>query len=224
MVQKRQRYDGLTDHQSKIPQSSAFSWITQQGGEYFFLINIIYKLIRTLSNDDCDLEKPYICMQPNLKTREQKICPAKFVAYKGTCFYHGSKAGDYDHGEEECAKVGAKVIAIKERATYQFIRAWASLNKFGDFYLGLNFTHNSVYYHHNETDPNVTTTIYSDGSPFDKTINYAFDDQSEKFGNKECAYLKKGVAYKPRDTLCNLPKDQVCEWKREYAAGLGLKY
>ena len=161
-------------------------------------------------------------MQPNLKTREQKICPAKFVAYKGTCFYHGSKAGDYDHGEEECAKVGAKVIAIKERATYQFIRAWASLNKFGDFYLGLNFTHNSVYYHHNETDPNVTTTIYSDGSPFDKTINYAFDDQSEKFGNKECAYLKKGVAYKPRDTLCNLPKDQVCEWKREYAAGLGL--
>ena len=181
-------------------------------------------MIRSLSNDDCDLEKPYICMQPNLKTREQKLCPTKFVAYKGSCYYHGSKAGDYDHGEEACGKVGAKVIAIKERATYQFIRAWAALNKFGDFYLGLNFTHNSIYYHHNETDPNVTAVIYSDGSSFDKSVNYAFDDQSEKFGNKECAYLKKGVAYKPRDTLCSVAMDQVCEWRREYSFGWELKY
>jgi hypothetical protein len=148
-------------------------------------------------------------MHPNLRTREQKLCPAKFIAYKGACYYHGTVPGDYDHGEFQCAKVGARMIALKERATYQFIRAWASANRFGDFYLGLNFTLNA-------TDPNMTTIAYSDGTPYNKSAQYAFDDQSVKFGNKECSYLKKGVAYKPRDTLCSVPRQQVCQWNRKW--------
>ena len=47
-------------------------------------------------------------------------------------------------------------------------------------------------------------------------IYYAFDDQSDKFGNKECSYLKKGVAYKPRDSECDVPMHQVCQWNRKY--------
>ena len=104
-------------------------------------------------------------MLPNLKTREQKLCPEKFTAYKGSCYYHGKEVpGDFDHNEHECAKVGSRLITIKERATYQFIRAWAIRNRMGDFYLGINFTYNPIYYHHNESDPNVTSTLYVDGT------------------------------------------------------------
>ena len=163
-------------------------------------------------NEDCDIEKAYVCMKPSLQTREQKLCPKNFMAYKGSCYYHGSIPGDYDHGEAECAKVGSRVVAIKERGTYQFIRAWASAYKFGDFYLGLNFTNNQT-----ATDPPV---VYSDGTSFDKSVNYAFDDQSNKFGNKECSYLKKGVAYKPRDSECDAPMHQVCQWNRKYQFSL----
>ena len=168
-------------------------------------------MCRGLVNEDCEQIKAYVCSF----IREQKICPRNHISYKGSCYVHGSNPGDYDHGELECAKLGGQMVAIKERATYQFIRAWAALNKFGNFYLGLNFTRNSVYYHINESDPNVTSIIYSDGTLFNKSTHYAFDDQSDKFGHKECAYLKKGVAYKPRDTTCNVHMDQVCQWKRK---------
>ena len=166
-------------------------------------------------NEDCDLQMPYVCMQPNLKKQEQKLCPEEYTAYKGSCYYHGSKPGGYTHGAKECAKVGGQVIAIKDRATYQFIKALAKQNKFGDFYLGMNFSHNPKYHHHNEQDPNVTIAVYSDGMVFDKTTNFAFDDQSEKFGTTECAYLKKGVAYKPRNSPCDVAMDHVCQWKRK---------
>ena len=156
-------------------------------------------------NENCDLKLPYICMRPGLKNRQQKLCPANFIAYKGSCYYHGSVPGDYHHCQEQCARVGARIVAIKERATYHFIRALAVAYKFGDFYLGLNFTVN-------RTDAKV---IYSDGTPFDKSTSYAFDDQSEKFGNKDCSYLKKGVAYKPRDADCQRAMHQVCQWKRK---------
>ena len=146
-------------------------------------------------------------MQPNLKIREQKLCPANFVAYKGSCYFHGPIPGDYDHCEEQCAKVGSRVITIKERATYQFIRAWASAYKFGNIYLGLNFTNN-------QTDAHA---MYSDGTPFNKTNDYAFDDQAEKFGNKDCAYLKRGVAFKPRESECGALMEQVCQWNSKYA-------
>ena len=180
------------------------------------IFKIILLLSRSFINGNCDLDKRYFCMLPNLKTQEQKLCPDKFTAYKGSCYYRGKETpGDFDQNEQECAKLGSRLITIKERATYQFLRAWAIRNRFGDFYLGLNFTYNPVYYHHNESDPNVTSTLYADGTPFDKSVHYAFDDQSERFGFKECAFLKSGVYYKPRDTLCSEKMDQVCQWKRK---------
>ena len=201
------------------PYSECFGAMRVHGPCKWRVSSLIFNLLsllisRSFINGNCDLEKRYFCMLPNLQTQEQKLCPEKFTAYKGSCYYHGrEEPGDFDHNEHECAMLGSRLVTIKERATYQFIRAWAIRNRFGDFYLGLNFTYNPVYYHHNESDPNVTSTLYSDGTLFDKSVNYAFDDQSDRFGFKECAFLKSGVYYKPRDTLCSEKMDQVCQWK-----------
>ena len=93
------------------------------------------------------------------------------------------------------------MVAIKDRAVYDFIRAWAIANKFGDFSLGLSFTTNN-------------TEIPATFQPFNKSIDYYFDDERDKFGHKECSYLKKGISYKPRDISCSELLEQVCQWNR----------
>ena len=144
-------------------------------------------------------------MTKSLKEPHLQPCPDNFIAYKNECFFHSFIKGDYDTGEMNCAYRGSKMVAIKDRATYQFIKAWAKANKFGDFFLGLNFTTN-------DTEAPVK---YSDGTAFNKSIDFDFDDERDKFGNKDCAYLKKGVTYKPRDCACSDLLEQVCQWNSE---------
>ena len=73
------------------------------------------------------------------------------------------------------------------------------------------------------TGLNYTTGIqdapvqYSDGTPFNKSVQFAFDDNSEKFGSKECNYMKKGVQFKPRDTDCSSQMAPICVWNSEFA-------
>ena len=62
--------------------------------------------------------------------------------------------------------------------------------------------------------------MYLDGQPFNKSINYAFDDQSSKFGQGPCVILKQGVVYLPRDIDCSLSMGVMCLWKRKYSAFL----
>ena len=42
--------------------------------------------------------------------------------YKKDCFFHGELRLDYKRGSVECAKRGARMLTIKDRATFQFIR------------------------------------------------------------------------------------------------------
>ena len=60
--------------------------------------------------------------------------------YKNDCYYHSYAKGDYNTTELLCAEKSSKVIMIKDRATYQFIRSWAIANGFHNFYLGYNYT------------------------------------------------------------------------------------
>ena len=68
--------------------------------------------------------------------------------------------------------------------------------------LGLNYT----------TGITDAPVQYSDGTAYNKTVHFAFDDDSEKFGSKECNYMKKGVQYKPRDTDCSAEMAPICVW------------
>ena len=145
-------------------------------------------------------------MTKSLEETHPNLCPKSFIRYKNDCYYRSIVMGDYNTSELNCAAKGSRIISIKDRATYQFIRMWAAANKFGDFFLGLNFT---------TGDPDAPVK-YSDGTPYNKSEHFAFDDSSEKFGKKECVYLKKGVTYKPRDTTCETEMEQICHWNSKY--------
>ena len=152
-------------------------------------------------------------MTRTLREPHIQPCPDHFIAYKSQCFYHSSSKGDYDAGELNCAVRGSRMVAIKDRGTYQFIRAWSMKNKFGDVFLGFNFT----------TDDTEAPVKYSDGTAFNKSMDFAFDEDSEKFGNKDCAYLKKGVSFKPRDCDCTQLMEQLCQWNSKFDSSDRIK-
>ena len=173
-------------------------------GKVFRIIHLVIKicLIRRLINDECDVKKAFVCVAESLEEPHSQQCPDGFIAYKAECYYHSKEKGDYDSAEINCALRGSRILAIKDRATYHFIQSFASSQKIGNFFLGLNFTTGDV----------TAPVKYSDGATFNKSLDYSFDESRDKFGTKSCAYLKKGVRYKPRDTDCREPMEQVCQW------------
>ena len=143
-----------------------------------------------------------MCMTKSLEENHEDLCPKNFYRYKDNCYYHSIDKGDYNASEQICAKKASRVVTIKDRATFQYIRALAWDEKLGNFYLGLNFS---------TGDPS-SPIKYSDGTTYNKSSDYAFDDNAEKFGFKECSYLKGGVKYKPRDTECDVEMAPLCIW------------
>merc|ERR1712155_378102 len=79
------------------------------------------------------------------------------------------------------------------RGTFHFIRAMAMGKGIGNFYLGLNWT---------TGDPDKPI-LMADGTVYNKSTMYSFDEEGEKFGHKNCTYFKKSIKFKPRDTECN---------------------
>ena len=118
--------------------------------------------------------------------------------------------GSYDEAELNCAQKGAKLIVIKDRGTYQFLRAYAGSNRMDSIWLGMNFTSETK----NVSQEN-RTILYADGTEYLVNQSFAFDEESVKFGKKECSFLKRGVGHKPRDTDCVRPNEFICQWKSE---------
>ena len=77
-----------------------------------------------------------MCMTKSLDTPHEILCPKSFIRYKTDCYYHSLEKGDYNKSEVLCASKGSRIIPIKDRATYQFLRSWSIKQNFGDFYLG----------------------------------------------------------------------------------------
>lgn len=153
-------------------------------------------------NADCEEKRSFMCMSEDLKNYHKSLCPKNFIRYKNECYYHSIEKGDYNKSELLCAEKASRVVTIKDRATFQFIRSWAKGQKIKDFFLGLNYT----------TGDTSAPVKYSDGSAYDKDVDYAFDDNREKFGAKECTYLKSSIKHKPRDSECSAEKNPVCIW------------
>ena len=159
-----------------------------------------------LRNTDCFQKKRYLCMTPALDQGNQDIlCPTGFVPYKGECYAKNVVKGvDYDGAEEACAYNGSRVVMIRDRGTYHFIRAMAKSKGSSDFYLGLNYT----------TGDPAKPILMADGTVYDKASMFAFDEHSEKFGNKNCTFMKKSVKYVPRDSDCTALMDVICHWNK----------
>ena len=63
---------------------------------------------------------------------------------------------------------------------------------------------------------NMSTSLYSDSSPYVEGTSYNFEGDSVKFAGKECVYLKRGIGFKPRGTDCLDPMNYYCLWTRKY--------
>ena len=96
----------------------------------------IFLILRFLSNENCDEKRYFMCMTKSLDTPHEILCPKSFIRYKTECYYHSLEKGDYNKSEVLCASKGSRIIPIKDRATYQFLRSWSIKQNFGDFYLG----------------------------------------------------------------------------------------
>lgn len=93
-------------------------------------------MLRFLSNENCDEKRYFMCMTKSLDTTHEILCPKSFIRYKTECYYHSMEKGDYNKSEVLCAEKGSRIIPIKDRSTYQFLRSWSIKQNFGDFYLG----------------------------------------------------------------------------------------
>ena len=130
-----------------------------------------------------------------------KKCPPNFRLYKEMCILMRNENFIYEEAQQYCASKGSIVLPIKDRSTYQFIRRWAIKEKFGNFYVGMNY---SKY---------LPIPIYSDRTIFKDGVSFNFDEDSNKIGSEECVFLKKGVSYKARSTPCNVQMNFFCLWK-----------
>ena len=174
-----------------------------------FFLSIIHNLLSTNSNssnrklltDLCDKKRHFVCSAPRTDLATPRACPAGYRRYKDKCLYVGAEKLQYKEAQESCASSGAIIMPVKDRATYQFVRSLAKLKKYEDMYIGMNFSQN------------LESPLYSDGKVFNRSVDFQFDSEAEKFGTKECVYLKKGVSYKPRSTNCDESKQYICLWR-----------
>ena len=167
---------------------------------------------RRLSTDLCDTKRHFICSVPRADLATPRPCPAGHRIYKDKCLYVGTEILEYKDARESCAYSGAIILPVKDRATYQFVRSLAKLKKYEDLYIGMNFSQK------------LDSPLYSDGKIFNRSLHFQFDSEADKFGGKECVYLKKGVSYKPRSTVCNEGKQFICLWRSKSHDSLDITY
>ena len=118
-----------------------------------------------------------------------KKCPPNFRLYKEMCILMRNENFIYEEAQQYCASKGSIVLPIKDRSTYQFIRRWAIKEKFGNFYVGMNY---SKY---------LPISMYSDRTIFKDGVSFDFDEDSNKIGsgnpiNKKAAITQ--IAHTPR--------------------------
>ena len=161
-------------------------------------------IFRLFQTDSCKSKRRFICQLPAHFVEEDRVCPFAFRLYKNKCIYDGFGSGRAKYNMREamelCASRGSIVLPIKDEAMYNFVRIWAGKEKLGDLFLGMNFS------------SSLPNPVYTDGTSFIKDQSFQFGDDSDKFGDKDCVYLKKGVAFKPRNTDCSTPMNFLCQW------------
>ena len=171
-----------------------------------FLCGSVVSNSTDVINTDCFQEHRYLCMTPALDQGYQDaLCPSGYLPYKGECYGRNIVRNvDYDRAEEACAYNGSRIVMVRDRGTFHFLRAMAKGKGIGDFFLGLNWT----------TGDPAKPVLMADGTVYDKASMYSFDEHSTKFGNKNCTFMKKSVKHVPRDTDCTVEMDVVCQWNK----------
>ena len=125
------------------------------------------------------------------------VCPEDHISYKGKCLYKSKEKNLLADAKHSCAKRGGIVLPVKTKGMYQFIQNYLAQQDSGDVFLGMNMTGN--------------ISVFTDNSLYDSS-SYDFEGDSLKLVGFPCAYLKRGIKFKPRGTSCEEQYEYVCQW------------
>ena len=143
------------------------------------------------SSSDCNLKFYYVCESQQLNEAPDNPCPNEYIAYKDKCLMPSPQRKTFDKATLFCATRGGIVLPIRDKGTFEFVRAWGPRAVRNDIWVGMRkkkFTR----VHDNALTPPLQEAItddltYSDGGLFIIDTDYQLEATSLR---GECFGLK----------------------------------
>lgn len=129
------------------------------------------------------------------------ICPEDHISYKGKCLYKSQDMHSLVEAKHACAIRGGIVLPVKTQGVYKFIQKYLIQQNSGDLIIGLNMT--------------AGVDLFTDNSPY-TAASYDYEGDGSKLVGSSCAFLKRGIKFKPRGTSCDEKFEYVCQWTRKF--------
>ena len=168
-----------------------------------------------VTSSDCSLKHYYVCETQQLDQAPDYPCPRDYVPYKDECFMPNPQRKTYDSAQIYCATRGGIVLPIRDKGTFEFIKAWGPRAIRNDVWMGLRKKNYTRLYDAN-SDPPLHQIItdeltYSDGQGFNIDNDYKLE---AKILRGECFSLKSSENMELRDYKCNREIGFICQWTK----------
>ena len=168
-----------------------------------------------ITSGDCILTKYFVCETQQLNEEPDYPCPNEYIPYKGECLMPNAQRKTYDSAQLFCASRGGVILPIRDKATFEFVKAWGPQTVRNDVWLGLrkkNYTRTYVDSASPPLQEIITDELtYSDGGPFDIDIDYKLEASILR---GECFALKSSENMELRDYRCNREVGFICQWTK----------
>ena len=166
-----------------------------------------------ISSGDCILTKYFVCETQQLNKAPDYPCPNEYIPYKDKCLMPSAQRKTYDSPQIFCASRGGVILPIRDKATFEFIKAWSPRSVRNDVWLGLRKKNYTRVYVEGASPPLqeiITDELtYSDGGSFDIDTDYTLETTIFR---GECFALKSSENMELRDQRCNREIGFICQW------------
>ena len=172
-----------------------------------------------ISTHDCNMKHYFVCETQPLSQPPDYPCPSNYVPYKDMCLMPNPQRKTYDSAQVFCATRGGIILPVKDKGTFEFIKAWAPQSVRNDVWMGIRKKNVTRTYHKDGTVINGATKylveqttdelMYSDGDGFDINSDYKLEAPILR---GECFALKSSDDMELRDYKCNREIGFICQW------------
>ena len=166
-----------------------------------------------VSSHDCNLKHHYVCETKQLLEAPDYPCPKEYIPYKDKCLMPSPQRKTFDSARVFCATRGGIILPIKDKGTFEFIKAWGPQTVRNDVWMGLRqknvnrtYDKTTAPYLLEKTTDELT---YSDGETFDIDNDYKLE---AKILRGECFALKSSAEMELRDEKCSREIGFICQW------------
>ena len=172
-----------------------------------------------ISTHDCNLKHYFVCETKQLNHPPDYPCPSDYIPYKDMCLMPNPQRKTFDSAQVYCATRGGIILPVKDKGTFEFIKAWAPQSVRNDVWMGIRKQNVTRTYHKNGIVINGATKylveqfsdelMYSDGKDFDINSDYKLEAPILR---GECFALKSSDDMELRDYKCNREIGFICQW------------